>query len=121
MELKQKRQIIAKLRTVSRWSPNRAEAIRLSESEDRNKYRCNKCRRWYRRKTIQVDHIIPVLDPVLGFPKLSDGSDDWTTYIARLFCPLANLQVLCKRCHSKKTKEENAIRKEAKANGTYQF
>ena len=46
-----------------------------------------------------VDHIIPVIDPKKGF-------ENWDTYITRMFCEKENLQVLCSKCHDKKTKDE---------------
>ena len=51
---------------------------------------------------IQVDHKKPVVDPKIGFV-------DWNTYITRMFCKKSNLQVLCKSCHTKKTKKEKDI------------
>jgi hypothetical protein len=93
--------------------PAKAQAIKRAESEDRNKYKCNHCKRWCRRKTVQVDHIVPVLDPVVGFPQSCTFQDkencsgtnnacgeDWTTYVNRLFCSVDNLQVLCKKYDS---------------------
>ena len=54
---------------------------------------------------LQVDHIEPVVSP-------NDGFKDWNTFIARLFCEVDNLAVLCKVCHEKKTNEEKRIAKE---------
>jgi 5-methylcytosine-specific restriction endonuclease McrA len=57
-----------------------------------------------RMKAIFVDHIIPVVDPAVG----------WTTWddcIERLFCEPENLQLLCKACHSEKSREEIDIAK----------
>lgn len=121
MELKTKRRIISKLRLIFGWEEVKKEAVLKAESEDRNKYKCAQCKRMYKRRTVQVDHTVPILDPETGFPKLSDGSDDWSTYIKRMFCSVDNLQILCKRCHSKKTKAENAIRAESRKNGNYKF
>ena len=46
---------------------------------------------------IFVDHIEPV------------GSfTDWDTYVRKLFCSEDNLQLLCKECHNRKTKNENS-------------
>lgn len=67
-------------------------------------YRCAKCQQEWSLKNIQVDHIEPVVDPVVGFVS-------WDEFIKRLFCPKENLQVLCKSCHSTKTKEEATQRK----------
>lgn len=51
------------------------------------------------KSKVCVDHIIPVVDPKAGF-------ENWDKYINRMFCGKDNLQVLCKTCHDKKTKEE---------------
>jgi len=58
-------------------------------------YRCRKCGKEFPQKQVQVDHTTPI------------GSvDNWDSFIERLFCEADNLQVLCKPCHSKKTKKE---------------
>lgn len=53
---------------------------------------------------VYVDHIEPVIDPVIGFK-------DWTTYVERLFCSVDNLQVMCHTCHYFKSQVENQGRK----------
>lgn len=63
-------------------------------------YLCNRCKKEYTNKDVEVDHIIPVVDPKVGFV-------DWNTFIDRMFCERSNYQVLCKPCHKKKTKEES--------------
>lgn len=59
-------------------------------------HRCNGCNGVFPKAQVQVDHIIPV-----GFTKT------WDDYIERLYCEIENLQVLCKKCHKKKTKIDN--------------
>jgi 5-methylcytosine-specific restriction endonuclease McrA len=56
------------------------------------RYRCAKCSEIFRRKDIQVDHIIAIGRFV-----------DFDTYIERLFCDTKGLAVLCKGCHLIKT------------------
>ena len=52
-----------------------------------------------KRNNIFVDHIIPI------------GSiKSWDTFINSLFSEHDNLQLLCKVCHDKKTKEEKATK-----------
>jgi len=63
-------------------------------------FKCAHCSNDFKRTEVQVDHIVPVINPKKGF-------EDWNTYIARLFCGIANLQVLCKPCHIEKTNKEN--------------
>ena len=67
-------------------------------------YRCSSCSTSFPSKEVQVDHIEPVVDPIIGFV-------DWNTFIERLFCDKENLQVLCKKCHKEKTKLEVIKRK----------
>ena len=55
-----------------------------------------------RKNNVYVDHIVPIIDPRVG----------WTTWddcINRMFAEGDNLQVLCDECHSAKTKEETAL------------
>ena len=67
-------------------------------------YTCASCTLEFPAKEVQVDHIAPVVDPVVGFVS-------WDLFIERLFCSKENLQVLCKECHAVKTKEEKELRK----------
>lgn len=54
-----------------------------------------------------VDHIDPVV------PTIEFTSKDWSwdIIISRLFCYEDGLQAICKKCHKKKTDEENKIRR----------
>jgi 5-methylcytosine-specific restriction endonuclease McrA len=67
-------------------------------------YRCNSCGECFPTSEVQVDHVDPIVDPDIGFTS-------WDDFIYRLFCPKSNLQVLCKSCHTIKTKKENNTRK----------
>jgi 5-methylcytosine-specific restriction endonuclease McrA len=106
---KRKPFIIATLRRASyRWNPR--YLCKINARVERGKYRCAKCKEVFGPKAIAVDHIIPVV-PVTGF-------DDWNGYIDRLFCAEEGFQVLCKqKCHSEKSRNENALRKENKNAG----
>lgn len=72
-------------------------------------YRCNTCKGLFVATDVQVDHINPIIDPVLGF-------ETWDQVIENMFCESSNLQTLCKECHSVKTNAEKAQAKERKAN-----
>jgi len=61
-------------------------------------YQCNECKGWYPEKQINVDHIIPA--------GTLTCSADLSGFIERLFCEQENLQVLCEKCHDKKTADE---------------
>lgn len=71
-------------------------------SKPRVEFLCSTCKQWWMGKDIQVDHAIPVVDPVVGFV-------NWDTYVDRLFCQKENLSVLCKTCHKTKTDAEKTI------------
>lgn len=62
-----------------------------------------------RIKNVFVDHI----EPVIG----STGFTTWDEVIRRMFVEADGLQVLCKECHDRKTKnerEQNAVAKRPK-------
>jgi 5-methylcytosine-specific restriction endonuclease McrA len=75
----------------------------------RVKYVCCGCGYLFDKKQVEVDHCVPVI-PLAGLPKVDD-LPDFNVYIARLFCSVENLQVVCKPCHKTKSKLENAERK----------
>ena len=63
---------------------------------------CNVCGEWKRSKKgskVAIDHVIPVIDPQVGFV-------DFNTYFARMWCDLSNLQKICGDCHQAKTNAE---------------
>lgn len=64
-------------------------------------YKCASCGRWHAGKNVSVDHISPA-------GSLRDYND-LPTFVAKLFCSVEGLQVLCTRCHAKKTNEERGI------------
>lgn len=61
-------------------------------------YRCNKCKKWFPDKLVNVDHIKPV--------GTLTCAQDLPQFVERLFCEEDNLQVLCSTCHDKKTLKE---------------
>lgn len=67
-------------------------------------YKCAMCKKHFVATDVQVDHVLPVVDPKVGFI-------GWDSFIDRIFCEIENLQVLCKPCHKVKTEEEKAERK----------
>lgn len=58
-----------------------------------------------RVKNIFIDHIIPIIDPAVGFTT-------WDECIERMFCDSSNLQLLCGDCHKVKSVEEVSVAKE---------
>ena len=67
-------------------------------------YKCAKCKKLFVAADVQVDHVLPVVDPKVGFI-------GWDSFIDRIFCEIENLQVMCKPCHKVKTEQEKAERK----------
>jgi len=65
-------------------------------------YTCNCCKDSFPAKQVEVNHIIPVV-PVTGF-------DNWDAVIDRMFCEAEHLEVVCKPCHKKISKQENSER-----------
>ena len=79
-----------------------ADTGRLAEH-----YECSSCKGHFPGKSVEVDHILPIV-PVSGW-------NSWDSFIDGLFCPISNLQVICKECHKKKSKLENEERKRNKS------
>jgi 5-methylcytosine-specific restriction endonuclease McrA len=67
-------------------------------------YKCSICLKDFKKKDTRIDHILPVVDPTLGF----QGFD---SYIDRMFCDSKGFQVCCTNCHDYKTATEREIRK----------
>lgn len=61
-------------------------------------YECASCGKWFPEKQINVDHIVPAGS--------LNCAADLPGFVERLFCEQDNLQVLCEKCHDKKTKLE---------------
>lgn len=74
---------------------------------------CNHCKQLFKKSEVQVDHIIPTVDPISGFPVIN-GEDDWNTFLKRYLVSTEGLQRLCKPCHKLKTQGENKQRKRKK-------
>lgn len=101
-----------------KWGPKN-EALKEARLE-KGWYRCAECGErvpatvkvvhptdgtYKRVKNVHVDHIIPVIDPAVGFTT-------WDSVIERMFCEKEDLRVLCASCHKTITDEEKRIAKE---------
>lgn len=91
------------LRQKSRWWKPIAEAKKAVRKTVRGKrhkyeYQCNDCKKWFKDKEIEVDHIIEA-------GSLRNG-DDLKGFVERLFCEIDGLVVLCKPCHRTKTNKQ---------------
>jgi 5-methylcytosine-specific restriction endonuclease McrA len=100
----------------AKW-PAKYDALKEAKTERRTNpasgrlaqfFLCARCGDEFVAKEVQVDHIEPVV-PLTGFIS-------WDDTIARLFCEKEHLQVLCRRCHDDKTREERRARKENQMN-----
>lgn len=96
---------IAALRRASYKLPQRSEALKRARVS-RNTYKCSKCKHFFGRREIQLDHIVPVI-PIEGIDSLDKIAE-------RLTVESKGWQVLCKPCHRVKTNEENALRRQHK-------
>lgn len=70
------------------------------------KRQCQVCGNWVPAGKISVDHIDPVIS-------VTDGKQDWNTFVDRLWCNTsgkANLQRICDPCHDIKTQGERIAR-----------
>lgn len=125
--------VYSALRKCFRSSPAVNECLNAAKSEyfitckngnqaRRVQFECAHCHAKYpkgskKKPNIQVDHVDPVVDPLDG-NLMPDGRRNWIKQIDRLMGrsteekPL--LQVLCRQCHSAKSKAENAIRRKVR-------
>ena len=87
--------IVNTLRKLWLFSPERREAIKKSKVG--GGYKCCVCGGIIpSQKFIKVDHK----------EQVRANGWDWNDFVERLFCSSEGLQVMCKECHDKKTKEE---------------
>ena len=98
------------LRQKSRWwkpitqcKQNAKRPYKGSNKRQKFEYQCNKCKKWFPDKQINVDHVKPV--------GTLTCAADLSTFVENLFCEVDNLQCLCTGCHNSKTKIENSNRK----------
>ena len=100
------------LRSASnRWGPK--FSVLKKARVERGLYRCASCSHSVpvtirigrkRVRNVAVDHIVPIGGPEQG----------WDRVIKNMFCEEDGLQVLCKDCHDKKTKEERQLKNVSK-------
>ncbi len=114
MDPKQIRYIQNAIRTAYKKMPANADGTRkpgdIAWNEARvgyGKYRCATCAGIFGPTEVHRDHIEPCIDPSTGFV-------DWNTYHARVNPGPEGWAILCKPCHYKKSKAENATRRKVK-------
>ena len=98
-----------------RWGP--ISASLAASRVERGTYLCAGCQQEVpatikvngrRVKNVHVDHILPIVDPDVGFVSYDE-------LVERMFCEKDNLQVLCTECHDIKTNDEKARAKARRA------
>ena len=89
-------------RSFTRWPPKyeaveRAKRLKPKGNVGRHRfeYQCSECKKYYARKEVEVDHIVPA-----GSLK---SFDDLGGFAERLFVSADKLRLLCKSCHYKVT------------------
>ena len=93
------------LRQKSRWwkpitecKQNAKRLYKGSNKRQKFEYQCNKCKKWFPDKQINIDHILPAGE--------LNKADDLPGFVERLFVEESGLQCLCQNCHNEKTKQE---------------
>jgi len=96
-------------RITSKWGPIQ-DCLREARVR-RGFYICSDCKEEVpastrdesgkRVKNVHVDHVVPVIDPDIGWVS-------WDSTIDRMFSERDNLQVLCYECHKLKSDDEKA-------------
>lgn len=95
-----------KLAQIWHESPMFHEALRNAKVAV-NQYKCAKCQNIFKLREVEVDHIVPKVDPAVGWVSCEE-------FAKRLNCPASGLQVLCEdNCHKNKTANENKERTRA--------
>lgn len=96
--------------TAMRWPPKMRvldAAKRKSKSKNKKltwEFQCSLCSKWFGRKDVEVDHIIPC-----GTLRCWE---DVAPFLEKLFVEEEGLRVLCKGCHSNITKVNRRINDE---------
>lgn len=103
----------------SAWRKLSMYWIPVSETRNRNRrpytgkdkrkkweYQCESCKEWVDGSKTEVDHIQQI--------GVCSSFEDLPRVAKELFCEADKLQLLCKSCHSIKTKGENARMRQLK-------
>jgi 5-methylcytosine-specific restriction endonuclease McrA len=99
--------LVSAFRRVWRWSKERRQC--LENAKEGLSYRCAACEKLFEKKQVQVDHIKPVGSVLVN------GEPDFNRLYKELFCPITNLQVICKPCHKAKTKLDIKLMKQKRS------
>jgi hypothetical protein len=98
-----KSKITQAVRRIWYWSPDH-KLVKARCKQSKDLYRCERCRALTNK--LQIDHVEPVVDPVMGW-------QGYEVFITRMFPdPSIGLRGLCPTCHTKLTEAQNIVRKE---------
>lgn len=92
-------------RISCKWAPrgkvlnNARRVSQLPDKRTKWEYQCNGCKEWFKKKYIQLDHIVP---------KGKYSKETFFVWLDKLFCPASGFQVLCIPCHKQKSATEHA-------------
>ena len=111
---KEHRMIIGALKRVFSRSEH-AQRIRTAAVAQRSgpkggkRFICAGCKGVFTAANVNVDHAQPVIS--IGHSASTKTLDE---LIDQLWCNPSNLQILCKKCHNKKSKQEQKERRQHK-------
>jgi len=95
--------LVSKSREIWRQSQNYQSVKKVCKIVGKSGwFKCQTCHSEV--EVIKIDHIKPIGEQ----PVVMHNFGEW---LEKLFCEPLNLQGLCTRCHSIKTKEENKLRR----------
>lgn len=91
---------MAQLRRLWLYSPMRKESLRRASTE--LGVLCLGCGLFFNKYEVHIDHVSPVIS-------IDNEENSWDSVIERLF--YGETQVLCHKCHQKKSSAENKRRR----------
>lgn len=111
--------ILSAIKRCFSRSPIRREALNKAKHPTEKgpkggvRYTCKECGVNFSQQASQVDHIEPIV-PV----DMSARDMSWDEIVDRIYCDPENFQVLCRACHTVKSKAENKQRRKNKNDTT---
>ena len=96
-------------RSTIRWKPRNDQLnvyrVEYKGTDKRTKwhYRCENCSGFFKRKEIEVDHIIPC-----GGISCFEDIEGW---YRRAFVEKEGFRVLCKECHNRRTQQDRVMQR----------
>ena len=82
------------------------KVFKNGKKQEKYKYECQICKKWFDIKDIERDHIM----------EIGSFNGDWNEYIRRMYDFEGNLNPLCIPCHQRKTTRNASLRFQRKTN-----